>query len=183
MNVGRGTGQDRSSLASGRVWPVLFLISICRMQHPRCLRCLCSQEVLGFSGILLGSNGFNSESAFGWACLVVFQKEGLGPFSKTSAWGMWVGNREAKSLASLFPTPQGLLGNPDGNPRRDTSRTDLPLGSKWFWLQERESIPEEVRESRFCSLEECCPRRSQKKNRETADGEWILARIWRLSFN
>lgn len=130
-NVGGGTGRDYSSLASWRVWPLLFLLSICRIPRVPMLPVFTWSawflwDLAGRQWVLLR---IGMRLSLPWWCF-----KWRGPFSKTSIWGAWVENREAKSLAPLSPTPQGLPRNPDGDPQRDTSRTDLPSGRKWSWL-------------------------------------------------
>lgn len=70
-------------------------------------------------------------------------------------------------VPSFFYCIRGVCGNPDGGPQ------GTPPGQEAnaFWLQERESLPEEVRESRFCSRKECRPRHSQRKPEKQQMGE------------
>lgn len=102
--------------------------------------------------------------------LVVFQEGPLFQSLSLRRVG-WKQGGEKLNTTILHPIKASRKPRSDGGPQRDTSCTDLSPGGKWFWLQERESIPEEVKESRFCSKGEVLPQALPEKTGEAADGE------------
>lgn len=87
----------------------------------------------------------SAESSFDWFCLGCVSNGGA-PFPKPQSeeGGLETGRQKAQ-----YHHPPPHKGFPETQmvaPRGRAARTDLPPGGKWFWLQNRESIPEEVRE-------------------------------------
>lgn len=129
--------------------------------------------MFGFTAILLAVCLTQSHHLIDFLPLVWFRWRGL-PFLSLSL-GRVGWKQQRQKFAPPPSTPSGQPRNPAGGPQRDTSRTDLHPGDEWSGFR-KENLFQRKSESRVCSREECCPRRSQKKLEKQQMGNEYWAR-------